>query len=294
VSSESDTFVSIVRGLVRELCPSIVEAFRAGTRSPVRKLDGSLVTETDYLVEQRLSQALAAAFPEVTLLGEEMAASACAAVKGDARTYYASVMTSKHHIIIDPIDGTRNFVEGKNAFCLAVAFTEKTGDGVWPRAGVVAVPVEGVMYWCDSTGVFREDIGSAELVPVKRQLLPDVRMSASSRDREWLSSHGYTMKHRWLSSGSSVHDFVGTAIGRVRGSVVGHQRLWDLMAPLAIGERLGCVLRDIETGEQVSTITPEELSLDLQQRPWGLTRKMLLMPADAQIADFVCGGELVD
>ncbi len=287
MGSESDQFVNIVRQLVRELCPTILQAFRADTRAPITKTDGSLVTETDFLVERRFIRALTETFPKIALLGEEMSASASAIAKGNASGYYASVMASAHQIIIDPIDGTRNFVEGKSPFCIAAALTKRVDDGIWPEASVVAIPLEGVMYWCDETGVFQERIDSGEVVPVQRLAIPDARMSVSSKDRDWLASHGYTMKYRWLSSGASVHDFIGTALGRISASVVGHQRVWDLMAPLAIAERLGCVLRDIESGEIVSAVSVEALSPDLEQRPWGLTQKMIMLPLGFSVSEFL-------
>ncbi len=283
----SDHFVGMVRQLVRELCPAILESFRADSRTPSKKVDGSFVTDTDYIVERRFIDVLSNAFPGVTVLGEEMAASAFCNAGGDARGYYASVMASQQHIIIDPIDGTRNFVEGKEPFCIAAALTKRVGEGIWPQAGVVAIPVEGVMYWCDQNGVFRETIASGEVLRVERQMTPEPRMSASSKDREWLFSHGYVMKYPWLSSGSSVHDFMSTAIGRIGASVVGHQRVWDLMAPLALAERLGCVLRDLESDQVVSALTVDALSIDLEGRPWGLTRKMMLVPGAMRTADFI-------
>jgi fructose-1,6-bisphosphatase/inositol monophosphatase family enzyme len=283
----SDHFVSVARELVRELCPPILESFRSDSRIPTKKIDGSFVTETDYLVERRFIEVLTNAFPGVALLGEEMAASACASSRGDVRGYYASVMASPQHIIIDPIDGTRNFVEGREPFCVAVALTKRVREGIWPEAGVVAIPAEGVMYWCNQSGVFQERIDSGEVERVERQLTPERRISASSKDREWLASRGYSMKYPWLSSGASVHDLTSTAIGRIRASVVGHQRVWDLMAPLAIAERLGCVLRDLEADEVVTAIGVDALSVDLERRPWGLTRKMMLVPGDMRVADFI-------
>jgi fructose-1,6-bisphosphatase/inositol monophosphatase family enzyme len=283
----SENFVSIARELVRELCPAIVKSFRADSRTPSKKIDGSFVTETDYIVERRFVDVLTNAFPGVTVLGEEMSASAFSSAGGDARGYYASVMASQQHIIIDPIDGTRNFVEGREPFCIAAALTKRVGEGIWPEAGVVAIPVEGVMYWCDQSGVFQETIASGEVLRVERQMIPERRMSASSKDREWLCSHGYAMKYPWLSSGSSVHDFMSTAIGRISASVVGHQRVWDLMAPLALAERLGCVLRDLESDQVVDSLTVDALSVDLECRPWGLTRKMMLVPRTVMIAEFI-------
>ncbi len=287
VSTSSNRFVDIVRQLVRELSPSIVTSFRAESRIPTRKIDGSFVTETDYFVERRFMDVLRSNFPGVALLGEEMAASASIDAQGDVTAYYSSVMTTPQQIIIDPIDGTRNFVEGREPFCIAAALTRKVDEGIWPETGIVAIPAEGVMYWSDESGVFQEMIESGEVMRVERQRVPERRISASSKDRQWIAAHGYTMKYPWLSSGASVHDFVSTAIGRISASFVGHQRIWDLMAPLALAQRLGCVLRDLESDQVITAVSVAALSVDLELRPWGLNRKMVLAPADMRVSEFL-------
>ena len=103
----------------------------------------------------------------------------------------------------------------------------------------------------------------------------------------WLAKNNYDVICPWISSGSSVHDFIGTALGRLSGSILGSQRLWDLLAPLAIASRLGMVLRDLVTGEDLRAITPDDLSVDFERRPWGLIRRMVLLPKDQSASNLV-------
>jgi fructose-1,6-bisphosphatase/inositol monophosphatase family enzyme len=69
--------------------------------------------------------------------------------------------------------------------------------------------------------------------------------------------------------------------------MVGKQRLWDLMAPLAIAERLGCVLRDLSTGEVLSCVRPCDLSRDISHRAWGIERKMMIAPRETEVSSLI-------
>jgi fructose-1,6-bisphosphatase/inositol monophosphatase family enzyme len=287
MSEIREEFVNRVRQLVREVFPMVLRAVSAASREASAKADGSLVTETDCAVEAHFVKALESHFPGVPVLGEEMSAAARYSGQGDVGAYYANFMSSPHQIIIDPIDGTKNFVEGKREFCIAAALTTRVENGIWPIAGVVAVPNTGMMYYTEGGGVREESVVGEDSSVIERRQSVDPLMSASSKDRWWLATHGYSLSYPWISSGSSVHDFLGTCVGRLRGSVTGAQRLWDLMAPLALANNLGCVLRDLITDECVTRITPEHLSSNLERRAWGLDRKMLLLPAETSLSELV-------
>lgn len=284
---EATTFLTLTRELIRRVHPTILKAVSAESRAPKIKSDGSLVTETDHAVEAFLTAEFERSFSGVPVLGEERAADIGSRGEIDPVAYYSTFMRAPQHIIMDPVDGTKNFVEGRPEFCVAIALTKRVGDGVWPHVGVVAVPVAGEMYWCDERQVFREPIAGGELAPVTRVPSEDKRVSINSKDRAWLKEQKSLINCPWVSSGSSVHDFLGTALGRLQGSMVRAQRLWDLMAPLAIAERLGCELIDFSTSEVIRAITPTELSSDLVNRPWGLTRRMMLLPKGKAISEVV-------
>jgi fructose-1,6-bisphosphatase/inositol monophosphatase family enzyme len=266
-----------------------MDAVGAVSREASTKRDGSFVTATDCAVEEYFTAELQAAWPDIPVLGEERVSQHDLSGEEPHR-YYQKFMQSPFQIIIDPIDGTRNFIEGKREFCVAAALTHRVGEGIWPICSVVAVPVRGVMYFCDSRGVFSEEIRSGAVAPVTRSNAEPERFSVSSKDRAWLTDNNYSLIFPWVSSGSSVHDFLETALGSLRGSLVGKQRLWDLMAPLAIADRLGCVLCDLATGEQLTTITSADLSLELERRPWGVGRRMVLLPKGKRISEVLLAG----
>lgn len=287
MDSEVDQFLSVARRLVRDVHRRIIDAVAADSRNPSIKPDGSLVTETDIAVENYFTAELGKAFPLIPVLGEEAAADAYSRYGGESPRYYEEFMAAPRQIVLDPIDGTKNFVEGKAEFCIAAALTTRTTGGVWPLAGLVAIPVKGVMYWCDEKDVYREEIQGSSIEKIERTSAVAARLSVNSKDRAWLAEHSFEILRPWVSSGSSVHDFLGTALGELQGSMVCKQRLWDLMAPLALAERLGCVLLDFSSGERVHSVTPSDLSPDLKGRPWGLMRRMMIVDKGVRVSDLI-------
>jgi myo-inositol-1(or 4)-monophosphatase len=281
--SPSD-FISCALPALKSLSDLLFASAGGDKGGVATKRDGTLVTEVDRLVESRLVEAFSARFPGVPILGEEGAIDV--GVRGAAELY-TPFLHAEEQLVIDPIDGTKNFIDGRREYCMAVALCCKVKDGVWPVAGVILIPEFGELYFSDRKSVFFENLRTGVARAVKREVSKEAKVSVNSRDRAWLDSVGLAAAVPWVSSGSSIYDFLNAALGRHRGSVVGAQRLWDLMAPLAIASTLGLVLRDISSGEIVSSIGMGELSTDTELRPWGLARKMLLALPDQVISELV-------
>ncbi len=107
-----------------------------------RKPDGSPVTAADREVELRLREVLAEQRPEDAILGEEFGA-----LGNGARRW-----------IIDPIDGTSNFVAGRPFWGTHVAL-ERDGEIV---LGVITRPAHGSSWWASrELGAFRNDASKA-------------------------------------------------------------------------------------------------------------------------------------
>jgi histidinol-phosphatase len=103
-------------------------SFRTGL--PVeQKADSTPVTEADRAVEIDLRRRLASARPQDAVLGEEHG------VSGDGPRRW----------ILDPIDGTRNFVRGVPVWATLVAL-EEAGE---VRLGVVSAPALGRRWWAE-------------------------------------------------------------------------------------------------------------------------------------------------
>ena len=96
------------------------------------KPDRSPVTEADLAVERAIREGLAAERPADGILGEEYG------VEGDSARQW----------IVDPIDGTANYLRGVPVWGTLIALAV---DGT-PRVGVVSSPALGRRWWAVSGG----------------------------------------------------------------------------------------------------------------------------------------------
>ncbi|MFI0843609.1 3'(2'),5'-bisphosphate nucleotidase CysQ [Mesorhizobium sp. IMUNJ 23232] len=106
------------------------------------KAGSSPVSEADYAVDRFLRETLLAARPDYGWLSEETADSAA---RLDARRTF----------VVDPIDGTRAFLEGQDIWCVSAAIVEN-GLSV---AGVLDCPARRQVYWAlPGQGAYRNGV----------------------------------------------------------------------------------------------------------------------------------------
>jgi histidinol-phosphatase len=109
--------------------------FRADDLVVERKPDRSPVTDADTAVEDAMRAVLAADRPADAVLGEERGGTL-----GAGRTW-----------IVDPIDGTKNFLRGVPAWATLIALV----DGGVPVVGAVSAPALGRRWWASAgSGAF--------------------------------------------------------------------------------------------------------------------------------------------
>ena len=114
------------------------------------------MTETDKAVEHLVSSRLSSLYPSYSFVGEETYVKGVTAVT-DAPTF-----------IVDPIDGTQNFVHGFPHACISLGFTV----GRVPSVGVVYNPFLDILY----TGIRGQGSymqrNASEGTPKEKQRLP--------------------------------------------------------------------------------------------------------------------------
>jgi histidinol-phosphatase len=108
-----------------------VARFRALDLRVESKPDLTPVSDADTAVEKAIRSTLARARPRDGVLGEEYGMSSPAAGSGT------------RHWVIDPIDGTKNFVRGVPIWATLIALM----DGDVPVAGLVSAPALGRRWW---------------------------------------------------------------------------------------------------------------------------------------------------
>jgi histidinol-phosphatase len=125
-----------------EVADAITTArFRATDLAVQSKPDLSLVTDADRAVEQAVRDRLAERLPADALVGEE----------------FGSVGSSDRQWVIDPIDGTHNFVRGVPVWATLIGLLV---DGE-PALGVVSAPALGQRWWAATGhGAFGQAAGA--------------------------------------------------------------------------------------------------------------------------------------
>ena len=133
------------------------------------KLDGSPVTQADLAAHQVIAQGLAALTPKIPVVSEE---GHVALDQPGHSTFW----------LVDPLDGTREFVAGSDEFTVNIALIEHET----PVFGVVYVPMTTELFWGGpKIGAWVERDAAQEPLQVALPALPNVtrplRVLASKR-----------------------------------------------------------------------------------------------------------------
>lgn len=136
VSAEVDDLARLFANLAIAAGALAMETFANANIESRLKNDRSPVTEADERVEAYLLRELEKSLPGVPFLAEESAARGRTLSAGGA------------FLLIDPIDGTREFLARSSDFTINVALAE----GSAPRAGAVYAPAQGRVWFADARG----------------------------------------------------------------------------------------------------------------------------------------------
>jgi 3'(2'), 5'-bisphosphate nucleotidase len=136
--------IPIIRKLALEAGDRIMEVYNGPEFEVKSKSDASPVTIADEAADAIISAGLRADFPDVVLITEEQAAS--------------HALTAQTFLIVDPLDGTKEFVQRRGDFTVNIAYVE---NGV-PMRGVVYAPAQGRLYYTRADGVSVEETGTMD------------------------------------------------------------------------------------------------------------------------------------
>lgn len=137
-----ERLTEVARRLALEAGDRIMEIYGAPDFEVRSKGDESPVTEADEAADALISAGLRAAFPDVPLVTEEQAA-----------THGQSLST---FLIVDPLDGTKEFVQRRGDFTVNIAYVE---NGV-PLRGVVYAPAKNRLFYTRADGASVEETGA--------------------------------------------------------------------------------------------------------------------------------------
>ena len=155
-----DTLIPVIRRLALEAGERIMAVYDGPDFEVRSKSDASPVTIADEAADGLISAGLRAAFPDVVLITEEQAAS--------------HALRAATFLIVDPLDGTKEFVQRRGDFTVNIAYVE---NGV-PLRGVVYAPAQGRLFYTQADGVAVEETGALDKAVVGRV----VRIGVSKPD----------------------------------------------------------------------------------------------------------------
>jgi len=105
-----------------------------------RKADGTPVTDADEDSEAVILSGLARLTPDIPVVSEEQDAS--------GNRPFAAGHAPRRFWLVDPLDGTREFVARNGEFCINVGLVEDN----YPVFGLLLAPVSETLWCCDDAG----------------------------------------------------------------------------------------------------------------------------------------------
>jgi 3'(2'), 5'-bisphosphate nucleotidase len=201
------------------------------------KADGSPVTEADLAADRIIAEGLASLIPEVPALSEECA-------------HLAKPPFGGSFFLIDPLDGTKEFVAGRNEFTVNLALVT---NGT-PLLGIIGAPALGLIWrGLVGRGAERLTTGKGSVAePIHTRPLP-------KRGEPWIvavsRSHGDSRTEAFIEARpGAIRQMFGSAVkfGRVaEGGADIYPRLaptceWDVAAGHAVVTAAGGKLTDAQ------------------------------------------------
>jgi len=133
--------VATMRTLALEAGDEIMRIYNGPDFEVKTKSDESPVTEADEAADALISAGLRETFPDVALVTEEQAAS--------------HAETASTFLIVDPLDGTKEFVHRRGDFTVNIAYVV---DGL-PLLGIVYAPAKDRLFYTQADGSSVEETG---------------------------------------------------------------------------------------------------------------------------------------
>ena len=204
----------------------------------IAKGDRDYATRVDFEIEEHIKAALADTAPEIPFLGEETGGS----------------LDSDLVWVLDPIDGTSNFMKGSPLCAISLALLER-GQ---PVVGIVDLPL------LDERYVARAGAG-AYLNAIRLQAADSARLDESliaiadfavADDRDWENPRHISVLRKVApralgvrTHGSAALDLAWIAAGRLGASIMLSNRAWDVSAGILLVREAGGVVYDLDGSE---------------------------------------------
>ncbi|MCW5196454.1 3'(2'),5'-bisphosphate nucleotidase CysQ [Buchnera aphidicola (Pemphigus obesinymphae)] len=190
------------------------------------KSDGSPVTKVDKIADNIIKNRLKTIYPEIPLLSEE-----------NLSDWNRNKNWNKYWLI-DPLDGTKEFLNKRCEFTVNVALIKK---GI-PVFSVIYVPFFKILYYTDNNKSWKEEKGHTKQIHVYDNIPPRIALSYSHPDNNidnYLEKLG---SYEIIKIGSSFK-FCLIAEGKIQFYPrFGRTKIWDTAAGDALVTAAGGIV----------------------------------------------------
>jgi 3'(2'), 5'-bisphosphate nucleotidase len=253
----------------------ILEVYRSSDLEVEFKSDQSPLTEADKRSHNKILELLS--HTNIPFLSEE----------GDQITYEERRIWERFWLI-DPLDGTKEFIKRNGEFTVNIALIE---DGI-PILGVVYVPVKNTLYFGSSeTGSYKLILGEHESLPedIQQWINKAQKLTEAKQERHYTivasRSHLSPETEQFIDEKKKLHGEIniisaGSSLKLclvAEGSANVYPRLaptmeWDTAAGHAVAKFAGCKVHDFKTGDELR-YNKEDL-----HNPWFVVERLEQVP----------------
>lgn len=238
--------------------------YKTGDYTSEMKEDNSPVTSADLASNDVLMQELSRLTPDIPVISEEVGALALAERKKWSRYW-----------LLDPIDGTGEFIMGSGDFAVNIALVENG----WPSIGVIHAPDHKLTYYGQNQlGAFKENNrGSQQIHVAKYDGNRKIKVAISRRQElslmgQYLNNDDFSFEYVSLGSCSLKNCLIaeGGADCYLR---IGPTGEWDTGASHCIIEQAGGSIIDSEFlpltyNQREGLMNPDFITLGSSDIPW--------------------------
>ena len=195
-----------------------IEKLQVSKKSPT-----DFVSNADIKAEQTIIQELKRARPNFSILSEENG--------------FEEKKDKKNTWIIDPIDGTINFLHGIPHFAISIAL--KTNNEI--VSGLILDPIKNEMFYAEkNNGAFLNN--------------HRIRVSKKKQLNECLFATGKNILNdpnfQLRQTGSAALDLAYVACGRYDGFFQKNLKIWDIAGGIIMVKEAGGIINDINLDEK--------------------------------------------
>lgn len=162
----------------------------------------------------------------------------------------------EYRFIIDPLDGTVNFLHGLPYFSISVALEHLLPNGKSEIiACVTEAPILKETFWAEKgKGAWFEDaMGNRRRLRVSgRKDFPEALLFAGSLKKDMKLMEPLQAQVAGIRSiGSTTLALAYLAAGQMDGFIQSHAQIWDMAAGILLIKEAGGVVRDIQHGDNM-------------------------------------------